>query len=261
MLQTNTWIYLTVQKTGSTFLSKKLIEIYGQAAFSKDRKHGLQKKSTSKSKIITIRDPFDYYFSLWSYGLDGKGGFSNKLRISNPSLAEKIYGKKTKSCFSHFLDLALSFPGRNSQSEVSWLPRSTDLYTARILTMLVPQDKIERFSSELDCDFSGKSIAKSLNELLPEVIIRTEYLNYDFHYLASAGELDFMELPTNWSQIFVKDAARLNSSSSHEVDGKKLKQHELLSEYHKNLIELKCTTAKYLIQTANERIKELESRV
>ena len=162
MLQTNTWIYLTVQKTGSTFLSKKLIEIYGQAAFSKDRKHGIQKKSTSKSKIITIRDPFDYYFSLWSYGLDGKGGFSNKLRISNPSLAEKIYGKKTKSCFSHFLDLALSFPGRNSQSEVSWLPRSTDLYTARILTMLVPQDKIERFSSELDCDFSGKSIAKSM---------------------------------------------------------------------------------------------------
>ena len=260
MLQTKTWIYLTVQKTGSTFLSKKLIEIYGKQVFSKDRKHGIQKQSTSKSKIITIRDPFDYYFSLWSYGLDGKGGFSNKLRISDPSLAKKIYGDKTKSCFSHFLDLVLSFPGRNSQSEVDWLPKSTDLYTARILTMLVPQDKIEQFSNTLNCDFSGESIAKSLNGIMPEVIIRTEHLNYDFHYLASAGKLDFMELPTNWSKIFVKDAARLNSSSSHEVDGKKLKKQELLSHYHKNLIELKCSTAKYLIQTANERMKELESR-
>ena len=127
--------------------------------------------------------------------------------------------------------------------------------------MLVPQDKIEWFCSALNCDFSGGSIAKSLNGLMPEVIIRTEYLNYDFHYLASSGELDFMELPTDWSKIFVKDAARLNSSSSHEVDGKKLKQQELLSEYHRNLIEIKCTTAKYLIQTANERLKALGSRV
>ena len=126
--------------------------------------------------------------------------------------------------------------------------------------MLVPQDKVECFSSTLNCDFSVNSIAKSLNGLMPEVIIRTEHLNYDFHYLASAGQLDFIELPKDWSNKFVKDAARLNSSSSHEVDGKKLKQQELLSEYHKNLIDLKCTTAKYLIRTANKRIEELESR-
>ena len=90
--------------------------------------------------------------------------------------------------------------------------------------MLVPQDKVECFSSTLNCDFSVDSIAQSLNGLMPEVIIRTEHLNYDFHCLASAGQLDFMELPKDWSNKFVKDAARLNSSSSYEVDGKKSKQ-------------------------------------
>ena len=259
MLINNDWIYLSIQKTGSTFLSKKLIEIYGEKAFSKDRKHGIQKKTTAKPKIITIRDPFEYYFSLWSYGLDGKGGFGNKLRISNPSLAEKIYSDRTKSCFSHFLDLVLSFPGRNSQREVDWLPKSTDLYTARILTMLVPQDEIERFSSTLNCDFSQDSIKKSLKELIPEVIIRTEYLNDDFHYLAKIGHLEFMKLPANWSSVFKNDAAKLNTSTRNQIDIMAAKQNELLPKYHKDLIEIKCSTARHLINIANGRMKKLKT--
>ena len=257
MLQTNSWIYLPVQKTGSTFLSKKLIEIFGKREFSKNRKHGIQRTTTPKPKIITIRDPFDYYFSLWSYGLDSKGGFGNKLRISNPKLAEKIYGTKTKSSFSHFLDFVLSFPGRNSQSKVDWLPNSTDLYTARILTMLVPLDYIEKFSSTLNCDFSRASIELSLKDLIPEIIIRTHRLNHDFHRLADTGRLEFMGLPNNWRKIFPKDSTKINSSANHEIDGKRLEQNKMLSDYHRELITLKCTTAQHLINNAENQINSL----
>ena len=96
MLETSKWIYLDLEKTGSTFLRKKLLDIYPISEFLITKKHLPQTKKSTKIKLITIRDPFNYYFSLWSYGLERKGGVYYNLLRRNLVLCENIYKDKTK---------------------------------------------------------------------------------------------------------------------------------------------------------------------
>ena len=73
MLLTKNWIYLDLQKTGCTFLRRNLLEIFPENIFVQTAKHSIPEIKLNIPKIITIRDPKKYYFSLWSYGIDQKG--------------------------------------------------------------------------------------------------------------------------------------------------------------------------------------------
>lgn len=54
MLETSKWIYLDLEKTGSTFLRKKLLDIYPISEFLITKKHLPQTKKSTKIKLITI---------------------------------------------------------------------------------------------------------------------------------------------------------------------------------------------------------------
>ena len=91
MLQTKKWIYLDLEKTGCTFFREKLFKIYSDEIFVEKNKHEPQKIFTKVPKIITIREPESYYFSLWSYGLDQKGGFYNLIKLYYPEKISLFY--------------------------------------------------------------------------------------------------------------------------------------------------------------------------
>ena len=88
-----------LEKTGCTFLRSKLLSIYPEKIFEEKTKHSLQVNRVSSPKIITIREPEAYYFSLWSYGIDHKGGFFNLIKLYYPEKLNIFYGEKTKDCF------------------------------------------------------------------------------------------------------------------------------------------------------------------
>ena len=80
MLKTKNWIYLDLEKTGCTFIRDKLLKLYPEKFFEENKKHSLQLNKVDVPKIITIREPESYYFSLWSYGIDGRGGFFDLIK-------------------------------------------------------------------------------------------------------------------------------------------------------------------------------------
>jgi len=57
------------------------------------------------------------------------------------------------------------------------------------------------------------SIVECASNFIPEILIRTQTLNLDFHALADSGALDFMELPPSWKQTFPLDSPRINASN------------------------------------------------
>ena len=64
-------VYLGLQKTASTFLSSLLVDLFGG---SETQRLHRNEEDRSKFVIGSVRNPWDYYVSLWSYGCQGKGG-------------------------------------------------------------------------------------------------------------------------------------------------------------------------------------------
>ena len=52
MLETNSWIYLDLEKTGCTFLRSKLIGLFTDSEFINSEKHMIQNFKSSKIKIL-----------------------------------------------------------------------------------------------------------------------------------------------------------------------------------------------------------------
>lgn len=101
MLLTDHFIYLELQKTGCTHTRKILSSFHGlhPTNFGEHNTlEGLPKKlrapQTGKLKVGNIRNPWDWYVSLWAYGCMKKGGlYQNvatrpgiKRALKNPKL-------------------------------------------------------------------------------------------------------------------------------------------------------------------------------
>lgn len=172
--------------------------------------------AAAQPKIMTIRDPCEYYFSLWRYGLDGRGRFFTQLSSLFPGLSEKMYEGGTPEAFACFLDFALNSPVvYPNASRSDWLPLGFDLYTARIISMIVPVERRTAFLQRLGPDSSNpKKIVSAATSFCPEILIRTKSLNSDFHNLATSGMLGFMNLPVGWQNFFPLGSPSLNQSLS-----------------------------------------------
>ena len=65
-------VYLELQKTASTFICSTLVDLFGACVFAR---HGpLADEDRSKFVIGSVRNPWDYYVSLWCFGCQKGGG-------------------------------------------------------------------------------------------------------------------------------------------------------------------------------------------
>ena len=220
MLSTSKWIYLDLEKSGCTFLRAALQQLFAPECFVNTSKHSLVSCEVDLPRIMTIRHPCEYYFSLWRYGLDGRGGFFAQLSSLFPDLSQKIYSEKTSVAFGCFLDFVLNSPVRYpNASRRDWLPLCFDLYTTRIISMIVPIERRAEFLQGLGSDFpTPERIIAAAIPFCPEILIRTQSLNSDFHSLAANGSLGFMDLPAGWQDFFPLDSPALNQSLSLQAD-------------------------------------------
>lgn len=81
MHEFETFVYLDVQKTGSTFVSYLLTQCVTEKVLV-FRKHLRVEGRYDPNKFyfITVRDPLDQYISLYSHGCKAAGGLSRRLR-------------------------------------------------------------------------------------------------------------------------------------------------------------------------------------
>ena len=94
-----------------------------------------------------------------------------------------------------------------------WIPKSSDTYTARILSMLIPISNRKIFSNNLKADLSYENLKNNLVNYMPEVILRTSSLNSDFYKYFEENKLNFLNLPEGWQEIFPLNSSPINKSN------------------------------------------------
>jgi hypothetical protein len=71
-------VYLELQKTASTLIGSLLVDLFG--AERRPPKHGqLPMDCRDRFVVGSVRNPWDYYVSLWSFGGQGEGGLRRRL--------------------------------------------------------------------------------------------------------------------------------------------------------------------------------------
>lgn len=231
MIQSDNWIYLHLQKTGGTFIESKLLEIFrGSSALEVLRKHHREVSIVpGRLRMMNIRDPINYYFSLWSYGLDSQGGFFRRLSRRLPAERLKaIYGGATIKAFDSFI--AECFKSGEH-----------DVYTQRTLRMIIPQSDPEALSASMSEVIDGSFYDSYLSKYEPHVMLPTEGLNRAFHQYADSRRLDPLGLPVDWKAVFPLDAPEVNQSQvSRKAHGGQIDRNELISSTSHDLIVQRC---------------------
>lgn len=79
-------IFSHLQKTGGTYIASELTRSFPKLTNIKVKHATLNKKIIKNKKLVigSIRDPYSYYISLWSYGCENRGGLKDRL-CSNSS--------------------------------------------------------------------------------------------------------------------------------------------------------------------------------
>ena len=249
MIGTNAWIYLGLQKTGSSFMRLALNKIFNEKFNQKGNKHSREKKILEgRIRIITIRDPVKYYFSLWSYGLEKKGGFHEilKKKLSKTEY-DSIFQQKKEVSFEIFLNHALD----NDK---------LDLYTQRLLRMMIPKDEahlLDTLLSNADA-LTNEYIKRNLSKYTPHILLPTDTLNQAFHKYEEKGYLNCMSLPCNWKNYFPLESTNIKNSSelSSSEEGKKLLESIDISI--KQRIKDKSALPEYVYRLSKERLISLQ---
>ena len=94
MFVSDKFIFLELHKTGTTYISGVLKALVGGEHVLK---HNPARPDQLRGKVVlgSIRDPWDWYVSLWAYGSDGRGSLHN--RIMRNSKAVELQSAYTDS--------------------------------------------------------------------------------------------------------------------------------------------------------------------
>lgn len=132
--------YLALHKTGSTHLEMLLEKVVGGAIIGKHER--LPEEFSTEGKLVlgSVRDPWDWYVSLWAYGCAGRGGLFQRL-TSPPRLSG--HGFKTRPSFA-----AKSLLRELAKSARAWRHTYSDannpaLFRAWLRRVLSPRHKFE----------------------------------------------------------------------------------------------------------------------
>jgi hypothetical protein len=99
MYETEELIFVQMQKTGSTHIASLLAEVFqaGQPNQGLGKHWPASAKQLSSGKVIaaSIRNPWDWYVSLWSFGAEGKGGLRSRLCSQDKIYTNSHVAKKS----------------------------------------------------------------------------------------------------------------------------------------------------------------------
>lgn len=122
MIVSDNFIYLQMQKTGCTFVANELR--VSDSGISHGKHNTIKSKPTDKLVVCSVRNPWDWYVSLWAYGCMKKGTLFEALtKNRTASMALKNW---VKTIYANRL-----LPGRlpNSALSTSGEPDFRRLYS------------------------------------------------------------------------------------------------------------------------------------
>ena len=100
MFQSDELIYIQMQKSASSHIASLLPHFFDGQQMGKHNSASTEQIASHPYFVSSIRNPWDWYLSLWTFGVKGVGGFRSRL-IKGPSLRRIL---KNPS-ISHYLEL------------------------------------------------------------------------------------------------------------------------------------------------------------
>ena len=205
-------IYLDLQKTGSTFVSRFLNETCN-LPLVKEAKHARirRRRWLSAFYFITVRHPVSQYSSLFRYGLDGEGGLYE--RLANRGMGY-LY-KKDIGSYNQWLRFMLDFESAELLGEgFDRIPREYDLgflsYRYLMLSLAQPEKTILKKPRRIEL------IEYSKNKSIVNHIIHNECLSEGLRELATQIRPQFFDQAK--VEKFFRDERRVNASAVSEGD-------------------------------------------
>jgi hypothetical protein len=211
MHEFETFVYLDVQKTGSSFISH-LLDNFCSEKQIRFRKHGRgdRKYDPNKFYFISVRDPFDQYVSLYSHGCDGYGGVYQRLKTEG---REDLYDSSW-SGFKRWLRFVLR-PGSAEILDTNYAASSSGtlckligLQTYRFLELA-----LRNSGDTLDACASKDDIRNAYNtQKLPSFVIRHETFNRDVEELLTTRLRDSIS-DLDGAMKLLRDGTKINAST------------------------------------------------
>lgn len=244
MLDFGAFCYLHVEKTGGTYVSRVLKEI-SLLPLWKETLHGTigSSKTTNLIQNITqnrslkwpargllrrncyyfnsVREPFNYYASLYNYGCDGRGGAAHALK----NHGKGYFYDKTETGFLNWVEFLL-----DSKNAAIWheeysktCARCIGFLTFRFLRLSFsdPFTKLKEIADTSDTNniYHRYNICRST--------LRTENLNQDLLSLLKGPLKEYVDVKA--AATLLDKPERVNASVSGAVTGEVLRKSHLAS--------------------------------
>ncbi|HEX3942953.1 MAG TPA: hypothetical protein VHW69_02590 [Rhizomicrobium sp.] len=176
MHEYKTFIYLDVQKTGSSFISSVFRRFSSEPCIRKEGHAALTGRwdyDSDKFHVISIREPLDAYISLYSFGCGSEGLLFNLLSKAHAHLYNHTW-----SGFQQWLDLLLepeNAPLLSANGEAYPAANLVGFQSARVLQMAMQRSEKKLRACETPDDV--RQSYKKLN--IVNYTIRNENLRDD----------------------------------------------------------------------------------
>jgi hypothetical protein len=212
MHEFQTFVYLGVQKTGTTFISAMLDQFSKEPQVRRDIHRPMEPDyDDSKFYFITVRDPIDAYLSLYSYGSEELGNMRNKLERKG---ADTDFYDGTMDGFKKWLAFVLK--PKNAEIMDRLYARLADgeiakligLQSYRYLRLAVPDPVTTLGACRTEDDIRAVYKAKKL----PRYIVRYEHFVPDLIALVR-GPLAYAIKDVDAAVKFIETAPPINTSN------------------------------------------------
>ncbi len=97
-------IYIQMQKTAGSHIAKLLRQLFDGEMIGKHNPATLEQIKSGAYFVGSIRNPWEWYLSLWTFGVGGFGTVMRNLTKRNILPAMKILFKNPKTGYQHCLD-------------------------------------------------------------------------------------------------------------------------------------------------------------
>ena len=200
-------VYLDLQKTGSTFVSR-FLNATCNLRLVKESKHGRIRDRGHPSifYFITVRHPVSQYSSLFRYGLDGRGALYERLAHRGMGF---LYRKDVES-YNQWLRFVLDFRNAEVLGEgFERIPRDYDLgfLSYRYLMLSLPQPEKTILQKPKSVDIIEYAREKSI----ANHIIYNESFNEGLRELAMRIKPEFFDQAS--VDQFFREEKRVNAST------------------------------------------------
>ena len=141
-----------IRKTGGTFLEKFLIDMCG-AVFHNHHGKPSKEMRTGKTILASHRNPYDFYLSLWSYGIkrmDGNQNGSGWVMLQSKKFNPKFWGKlysDSSSADNYRLWIKAILSENHSRFYIPYnkfVKKGYGIYTFEVLSTVCDDMRIDR---------------------------------------------------------------------------------------------------------------------